>query len=51
VRGELPEAFWLRDAFGAYTATDHAFMSTSTDENVCKGFLSNKVWVTWRGVC
>ena len=42
VRGELPEAFWLRDAFGMITCTDHAFMSTSLNADVCKEYLSNK---------
>jgi hypothetical protein len=48
VRGELPEAFWLKDAFGMVTATDFAFMSTSVDDNVCVGFMSkvdkNVLW-------
>ena len=39
VRGELPEAFWLRDAFGMVTATDFGFMSTSLDRLVSEGFL------------
>ena len=39
VRGELPEAFWLKDAFGMITATDFGFMSTSLDRLVSEGFL------------
>ena len=35
VRGEMPEAFWLRGHFGMVTATDSAFMSTSADKDVC----------------
>jgi hypothetical protein len=31
VRGELPEAFWLKDHFGMVTATDLAFMSTALE--------------------
>jgi hypothetical protein len=31
VRGELPEAFWLKDPFGMVTATDFAFMSTALE--------------------
>jgi hypothetical protein len=34
-RGELPEAFWLKDAFGMVTATDFAFMITSVDDIMC----------------
>ena len=39
LRGELPEAFWLRDAFGMVTATDFGFMSTSLDLAVSESFL------------
>ena len=42
IRGELPEAFWLTDAFGMVTATDFAFMSTSVDEDVCVRFMSTE---------
>jgi hypothetical protein len=48
VRGELPDAFWLEDAFGCITAIDYGFMSTSINEDVCKSFLSptqpNVLW-------
>jgi hypothetical protein len=48
VRGELPDAFWLEDAFGCITAIDYGFMSTSINEEVCKSFLSptqpNVLW-------
>jgi hypothetical protein len=48
IRGELPEAFWLKDAFGMVTATDFAFMSTSMYSGVCTGFMSkaekNVLW-------
>lgn len=40
IRGELPEAFWLKDAFGCVVATDFAFMSTSEDQAVCQGYMS-----------
>jgi hypothetical protein len=39
VQGELPEAFWLRDAFGKVTAFDFGFMSTSLDRAVSVSFL------------
>ena len=52
VRGELPEAFWLRDAFGMVTATDFGFMSTSLDRVVSEGFLgSGGVCVLWEIEC
>jgi hypothetical protein len=52
VRGELPEAFWLRDAFGMVTATDFGFMSTSLDRIVSEGFLgSGGVCVLWEIEC
>ena len=52
VRGELPEAFWLRDGFGMVTATDFGFMSTSLDRVVSEGFLGNSgKCVLWRIVC
>ena len=53
VRGELPEAFWLRDAFGMVTATDFGFMSTSFDRAVSKGFLGSGggVCVLWEIEC
>lgn len=41
IRGELPEAFWLKDDFGFVVATDFAFMSTSDDEAVCKQYMSH----------
>lgn len=52
MRGELPEAFWLRDAFGMVTATDFGFMSTSLDRVVSEGFLgSGGVCVLWEIEC
>jgi hypothetical protein len=42
IRGELPEAFWLKDAFGMVTATDFAFMSTSVDDGVCVDYMSTQ---------
>jgi hypothetical protein len=42
IRGELPEAFWLKDDFGDVTATDFAFMSTSLDQQVCKHYMDTK---------
>ena len=53
VRGELPEAFWLRDAFGMVTATDFGFMSTSFDRAVSEGFLGSGggVCVLWEIEC
>jgi hypothetical protein len=39
VRGELPEAFWLRNNHGEVTALDLAMMSTSRDEAVSASFL------------
>jgi hypothetical protein len=42
IRGELPEAFWLKDDFGDVTATDFAFMSTSVDQEVCKHYMDTK---------
>jgi hypothetical protein len=52
VQGELPEAFWLRDAFGMVTATDFGFMSTSLDRVVSEGFVgSGGVCVLWEIEC
>ena len=51
VRGELPEAFWLRDAFGTVTATDFGFMSTSLHRAVSEGFLGTGVCVLWEIEC
>jgi hypothetical protein len=42
IRGELPEAFWLKDDFGDVTATDFAFMSTSDNQEVCKHYMDTK---------
>jgi hypothetical protein len=53
VRGELPEAFWLRDAFGMVAATDFGFMSTPFDRAVSEGFLGigGGVCVLWEIEC
>jgi hypothetical protein len=54
LRGELPEAFWLRDAFGMVTATEFGFMSTSLGLAVSESFLpvseSGKC-IMWEIVC
>ena len=42
IRGELPEAFWLKDSLGFVTATDFSFMSTTPDLEVCKEYMSPK---------
>lgn len=39
VRGELPQAFWLRDRFGEVTALELSLMSTSASEEVSASFL------------
>jgi hypothetical protein len=48
VRGELGEAFWLTDDFGAVTALDFAFMSASMKSEVCEEYMtssdSNVLW-------
>jgi hypothetical protein len=52
VRGELPEAFWLRDAFGMVTATDFGFMSTTPDRPMSERFLgSHGKTVLWQIEC
>jgi hypothetical protein len=52
IRGELPEAFWLKDDFGDVTATDFAFMSTSVDIEVCKHYMDTKQHnVLWEVHC
>jgi hypothetical protein len=54
VRGELPEAFWLRDAFGMVTATDFGFMSTSPDRVLSESYLGSGgygVCVLWEVEC
>ena len=52
IRGELPSSFWLRDAFGAVTATDFGFMSTSLDRAVSESFLGqNGSAVLWKIEC
>jgi hypothetical protein len=52
LRGELPEAFWLKDDFGFVTATDFAFMSTSLDVEVCKEYMrQSEPNVLWEIEC
>lgn len=52
VRGELPDAFWLKDDFDMVTATDFAFMSTSVDGGICQQYMdSSQVNVLWEIRC
>ena len=52
VRGELPKSFWLLDDHGMVTATDFAFMSTSTDALVCQQFMDTEQRnVLWEVKC
>jgi hypothetical protein len=52
IRGELPEAFWLRDALGFITAVDFGFMSTSLDRVVSESFLGSEgTCVLWKIEC
>jgi hypothetical protein len=48
VRGELPDAFWLKDKFGDVTATDFAFMSTAQSQDICTEYMDparkNVLW-------
>jgi hypothetical protein len=52
VRGELPEAFWFRDAMEFISAVDFGFMSTSPDKEMSVSFLGQKSHnVLWELQC
>jgi hypothetical protein len=51
LRGELSQAFWLKDEFGMVTATEFAFMSTTPSKEVCVSYMGEAQNVLWEIHC